>query len=689
VLRRTPQDIFFVATILAEKSQSRLSDWTQLLEKSGKMEQIFRVTYAEACANFESFEANLNSVEFDVDESMDGDLFERFLQFHSQSFLRLKSLFPLLKISSARIKAAVFTNIINIILPQNSSFVDTSITFGEILGFWQMVSENNDEQSALIRERIKLQTDSADKVILAQCVMDNASAEFTWNTASAYQEVRFPQYLGHVSVFVNPDISKLIDSSEAHIDSILKVLLTFQKSLDETRLDLSQFLEDMYIIRSFLQTVYACSYWTCCMLTITFERTGDEDQEPFLTWGGDPSQLDTRNAAIKSYKRLIASFFQQNKMFANERLIDHLNYIRQAIPQLNEITGQMRAVYYSYRDYTFFPISMAWFPSIILVEEDSQDAAILCLGPAGSSRACQCFSSLMNSARTKLFVNVSRITKDKEFGQPSILTTLCGRSIGVEASMQLFGRSVHLSLLLQARSIKNAFKNCYLQTINRFNQRDESSFFDLLSSTNLKEQLLEGIILAVLVKLSSVDKNDRSCRLVSEMLESSNQVAKDATEGHTHSSIALASLLIIRDACSEVALRTMCCWKFNFEEQSLRIEVGSFIAIAHNLEVSPSMNWLTFLACDDSYLIKCLQSVALSPRTLEDSWNHQAHSMFSHNLASLIGRSLSIRNSSPKRFPLASFWQMFLKLDQCSGGPRKISSLLQQKYPIHYHHRAS
>jgi len=424
------------------------------------------------------------------------------------------------------------------------------------------------------------------------------------------------------------------------------VLLTFKKSLDETRLDLSQFLEDMYIIRAFLHTVYACSYWTCCMLTITFERTGDEDQEPFLTWGGDPSQLDTRNAAIKSYKRLIASFFQQNKMFANERLIDHLNYIRQAIPQLNEITRQMRAVYYSYRDYKFFPINMAWFPSIILVEEDSQDAAILCLGPAGSSRACQCFSSLMNSARTKLFVNVSRITKDKEFGQPSILTTLCGRSIGVEASMQLFGRSVHLSLILQARSIKNAFKNCYLETINRFNQRDESSFFHLLSSTNLKEQFLEGIILAVLVKLSSVDKNDRSCRLVSEMLESSNQVAKDATEGHTHSSIALASLLIIRDACSEVALRTMCCWKFNFEEQSLRIEVGSFIAIAHNLEVSPSMNWLTFLACDDSYLIKCLQSVALSPRTLEDSWNHQAHSMFSHNLASLIGRSLSIRNSS-------------------------------------------
>jgi hypothetical protein len=648
-LRRTPQDIFFVATIVTENSQSCLNNWNLIFLKSKKLEQAFGVTYAEASNNFLAFEANFKSIECDSDYSIDIDLFQRFLLFHSERILRLKSLYPFLKISIPQIKEEAFKNVMNIILPASYSHFDQSVTFGEILDIWETVSE---EQTSLIREWIKHQTDVAEKVNQAQSTVESATSRFMWKDFSVFQEVRFPQYSGHCSAFVNPNINDLLCACEDHIDGIVNILSTLEKELNETRLALSQFLEDFYITRSFLQAVFACSYWTCCMLTITFERKGDEDQTEFLTWGGHPDHLKARNAAVQAYKVCMTSLFQQCKIYAEESMFEHLRYISQAVLHLSEVTGQMRAVYDNYRDSTFFPMSLSWFPSIILLEEDLQDAAILSLGPADSSKACRCFSSLMDAAKLKLFVNVSRITNDKEFGQPAMLTTHCGRSIGFESSLHLFGRSIHLSLLLKARSIKNAFKKCYLQTINKFQQHDNSSFCQLLSLTQLKEHLLEGIILAILVKLSSVDKNDRNCRLVQDMLESINQVATDSANGNIQAATALASLIILRDACCSVALRTICCWKFNFEEQSVRIEVGSSISVSHNLEVSANMNWLFFLTCDDSYLIKCLQAVAFSPSVLEEQWDDKTHATFAHDLAALTGRQLSARiaSSSQVRF---------------------------------------
>jgi hypothetical protein len=650
VLRRTPQDIFFVTTILAEKSQCMLSNWQQLMVKSATLEQLFMVTYSEACNDFSTFEANLSSIQIDEEELIENNLMTNFLSFHSESIFYITRLYPFLKISIPDIRTAAFKNIMNIIFPANSFQLDASITFGEILRIWKQADE---EQRLLILERIEVETVVAEKVNQAQSFMDAANIAFIWKNMSAFQEVRFPQYIGQVTAFVNPDMSNLIASCENYINNTLNILLTFDHGIDEKpRMVLSRFLEDFYVLRSFLQTLFACSYWTCCMLTITFERKGDEDQEDFLTWGGDPDQLSARNTAIKSYKACMVSHFQQCKAAANESMFNHLNYIRQARLMLEDVASQMHAVYENYRDFTFFPMSLTWFPSIILLEEDVQDASILSLGPAGGSAACRCFSTLMKAAERKLFVNVSHITKDKDFGQPSTLTTLCGRSIGVESSTHLFGRSIHLSLLLQARSVKNAFKKNFLQTIHRFNQHKNSSFFQLLSSTYLKDQFLEGIILAALVKLSSVEPNDLNCPYVSELLESLLQVARDAADGYIQSATALASLIIIRDACSAVKLRSSCCWKFNDEDQSLRIEVGSSFSVNHNLEVSSNLDWLMLLACDDSYLIKCLQAVALSPRVLETVWNHREHSIFAHNLASLTGKQLSLRNSSSNQISI-------------------------------------
>jgi hypothetical protein len=676
VLRRTPQDLQFIATILTEKSQSYLNNWTQLSAKSQKLERIFGVNYADACNNFLEFAANLYSIEFDTEESMDIDFFQKFLSFHSERIVRLKSLYPFLKISIPKVKDKSFHDVMNIILPVTHSQIDQTVTFAEILDIWL---STNEEQQLLIREWIKHQTDVAEKINLAQSAVESATSHFIWKNVCTFQEVRFPQYLGYCSVFVNPSISDLMNSCELHIDAVVHILSTLESALDDTRSLLAQFLEDFYVARSFLQAIFACSYWSCCMLTITFERRGDEDHESFLTWGGDPDQLDARNTAIKSYKNCMASVFQYYKSFADESLFAHLCYIRHAILNLSEVTGQMRNVYENYRDFTFFPMSLTWFPSIILIEENLQDAGILSLGPADSSRACRCFSSLMDAAKLKLFMNVSRITYDKEFGQPSTLTTHCGRSIGVEASMTLFGRSINLSLLLKARSIKNAFKKCYLQTINRFHQQENSSFCQLFSSTQLKDQLLEGVILAALVKLSSVDKDDQNCRIVAEMMDSLLQVAKDAAEGNIQSATALALLIIVRDSCSSLALRTVCCWKFNYEEQSVRLEVGSDISVSHNLEVSPNMNWLLFLNCDDSYLIKCLQAVALSPRVLETQWDHNEHSAFSQNLASLTGRQRSIGIAASSQI---KFWIEAVSASK-GFGILISDSLVTETFPFH------
>ena len=72
------------------------------------------------------------------------------------------------------------------------------------------------------------------------------------------------------------------------------------------------------VFLSFLQTIFACSYWTCCMHTITFERKGDEDHEDFFVWGGNPDHLDARNSAIQAYKLGMTSFFQHSKKHSDE-----------------------------------------------------------------------------------------------------------------------------------------------------------------------------------------------------------------------------------------------------------------------------------------------------------------------------------------------------------------------------------